>query len=762
MPFEWRAVRNITLGINYRNLVASVTSRDGEAQDCLNVIPREDGSLSKIFGWLRRNSTALNGVPLKMKGFTYRGKNTVAGDTRPGNLGLANDGADFTRRLAEYPGFLLITEATAYVWNPPTEAFVEVPTLPPGVSISPNTKPTIVIAQDNCYIVGWADFNLRFDPVDRAFYRWGWEEAQLTNAPAVTAGSGDLISQAIYKYSISFQDFYTGEESKSGEQTIVTTPAGGGGFNIDVSGSVYTGNRHFNTTPGGQSSDVATVLWRTGAGDDSPRFVAILNPGQTTFTDDANAGRDTSLRPFRGLQQDEPRFSALKLFKGSFYALSKSSSSNRLYFSYFDKAPFLERWEPLGFLDLEVPEGDVLTAVGGTDATLLALSQRGTFRISTSATVTQVQRNVQRLPWHVGCVGPAARITVDGWEYFLSERGPYRWREGLTVPQEIGENLLPIFVDPVSGLCKLNEEFKELSECGFDWNTNTVRFMFPIGPDATRVNTHMAYWISADRINGDYRLGWFRQSPIMLAFDLSSSLVGVDGSGNPESPREVKERLVWADEASYVYEYRLSAKRAALGASEIAVTTVDTVPGANVVRVNDTPLFTTGDGLTGMRLEIESQPDANGDTTCEEYNIASNTSNEITIGVPAFIRTPVAGDAVRIGGIQAFWRSWFDHFGEPHQHKTMMEFSLGYQDRNNPNGTININVMAGEFPTNFVRFAQAVMSKFRTKFTVSKTAAYYAYEFSNSIPDELFLVTNFEREVSIVPARRRVVPPVTT
>ncbi len=750
MPFEWKAVANLTLGVNYRNLTESRTSLPGEAQDAQDVVPREDGALMKTFGWLRRTPSALNGKPLACKGFTYRGKNTVAADPRSGNLGLANDGANFTRRVAEYPGFLLLTDATAYVWDPITETFVEVDPAANGFTIEPETKPSIEIAQDNCYVVGWATDNLRFDPTDRRWYKWGWEE--VPGDPVLSPIAGDLIGGATYQYQVSFQDIYTGEESKAGDPVSITIPPGGGGVDVDLSGIVYTGDRHSNSVPGGDASDVALVVWRSGADDNSPRFLDVLEPGVTTLIDDGLV-RETSLKPYRSVQEDEPRFSALKLFKGRFYALSKSLASNRVFFSHFDKAVFFERWRPLDFRDLEVPEGEVLTAIGGTDTTLLVYSQRGSFRGSVSVTPTAQSVGFQRMPWHVGAVGPRARFTVDGWEYFLSERGPYRWREGQTAPQNIGENLLPIFVEPTSGLCKLNPIGKEKSEVNFDWTSNTVVFTFALG-DSEDVNTHMRYWIEAQRINGDYTYGWFRGSPDIQAMDLASSLVGTDAGGFPESPREKKQEIVFADSLGYVYEYRLGQKRGGLDPAEIAVTTVDVLVDNDTITVNDTPLLTTGDGLAGLRLEIESQPDANGETTTEVYTIASNAADEITIN-GTWTRDPVAGDAVRIAGIPAFWRSWFDHFGQPHQHKTMMDFSLGYQDRNNSNGSITVSIGSGEFPTSFSRQSTAVMNKARKKFTVSRTAVYFMYEFSNSIPDELFAITDFDREVEVVPARRK-------
>jgi hypothetical protein len=335
-----------------------------------------------------------------------------------------------------------------------------------------------------------------------------------------------------------------------------------------------------------------------------------------------------------------------------------------------------------------------------------------------------------------------------------TERGPYRWREGRIEPDNIGENLLPIFVDPTSGLCKLNAAGKENSEVNYDWRTNTVAFTFALG-DSEKITDHMRYWISSQLINGDFRLGWFPQSTDMQAFDLTSALVGFD-AGFPESPREKKQEIVWADTDGFLYEYQETAKRGGLDAAETAITTAADPITATQITVVDAVLDGSGpgsDGLKGLRLEIESQPDASGATTTEVYTIVSSTAT--TIDVAAFTRTPVAGDTVRIAGIPAFWRSWYDNFGSPHQHKTMMDFSLGYQDRNNPNGSISIGIGAGEFPTTFSRLSSAGMGKYRKKFTVSRTAVFFMYEFANSIPDELFLITDIDREIELVAGRRK-------
>lgn len=752
MDLTWKPVGNLTLGVNYRNLVASRTSRPGEAQDCLDMLPREDGAIYKTFGWERLTDSALNGVPVAQQGFTYRGKNIPGGTTaRPGNLGLANSGADFTRRQEEYPGYIFLTDTDAYTWDPVTETFITL-TIPGGVSIMTGSKPVIQVVQDNAYIVGWTDFNLRYDPVDRAFYRWGWEAVPGTG-PVLGSIAGTLVANATYQYAVSFLDIYTGEESKMGPLTSITIGASPSGVSVDVSAITYAGTRKFNVGPGTADSDVATVIWRTSADGEDPRFLAILNPGVTSFLDDGVA-REASLKPYRGIQQDEPTFSAIKEFKGRFYALSELSNSNRVYFSSFNKNSFFERWEPLNFRDLPVPDGEVLTAVGGTDSTLLVYGQRGAFRgvISTAGQTQSI--NFQRLPWYVGCVGPAARRTVDGYDYFLSERGPARWREGIAKPQEIGENLLPQFVDPNSGICQLTELVKNLSEVEFDWQAQCVRFIYPIGPDAVRPNTHMAYWISADRVNGDYRLGWFPQSPQIQCMTMTSAIVGIDpDDGFPFSPREVLQSLVWADESGYIYSYGMDLTRGGLLAGEVATGEIDTGSTPTVINTKDT-LYTTGDGMTGLRVEVESVPDSSGNTTTEVRQVVSNTGTSITLDTPlSFI--PAEGATWNVAGIPSFWRSWFDHLGSPHDSKTLMDFSLGYQDRGANQSFINVNIGAGEFPDDFRRFRTANLDRYRRKMTASLTAVYFMYEFSNSKPDQSFLVTDFDREVAMVPGRRR-------
>ncbi len=742
MAFDNAALTQLNLGVNLRGFTGSVTMKDGEAQDARDCLPGTDGRFYKSFGWNRINNAALTGRPVGTLGFTYRGKNntvTGASDTaRPGNLTLADDGADFTRRSDEFSSHLVLTTSTFYYWNASTEAFTSV-SLPGGVSVSLDPKPSFVVFKENVYIVGWTDFNLRYDPTDRVLYLWGWASAPAAPTAAL-AGGGTLISQAIYRYGFSFFDLYTGEETTMSDATALTTTSGTRTAAI-TSVPAYAGSRKFNDLAVATDSDVGVIIWRTNADDETYYFLTTLNPGTTTYTDTGDAV-DTSLRPFRGTMTDEPRFSALLEFKGRLHALSRKSNSNRRYYSSLTTASFVERWEVRAYRDLPVPEGDSLTALGKTDATLLTYTRKGCFRSSVVEGTGTPQFIETRLPWDVGCVGPRARYTVRGWEYFMSDRGPYRWKEGLVDPQWIGENISPQFIDPTSGLCRFSEVYRELTEVGFEWLSDTVRFIYSVD-GSTRPNMHMAYWINAQEQLGDYRLGWWPQSPEIQTMDLSSAIGPLSGGVTPNGNTR-QERLVFGDQNGYMYEYDIGSKRGGLASGEISrgvvaasstVSSLETIGG----------LFTTGDGLKGMQVEVRA---AAGTTQTRE--VSSNTATAIVPTVD-FSTAPASGDTWFVSGIPAYWRSWVDHFGDPQAHKTLLHIYWGFQRTDTSSQQVHGWILdafvgGGDFPTSFDRTRTASLTTYRKKLLVSMTKRFFVYEVANSRPDELFAITSLQRD----------------
>lgn len=759
MPFEHNTLSQLAWGVNLRGLTGGVNFRPGEAQDALDMLPREDGAAYKTFGWTRANDTALSGRPLACIGFTYRGKNNiVSGDTaRGGNFGLADDGADFTRRSNEFSGFLVLTTTTCYRWEPSTEAFVSV-SLPAGVAVDGNRKPVLKMVKENVYIVGWADFNLRYDPTDEALYRWGWESVPI--APGASASSGgSLVGTAEYAYAYAYVDVYTGEETALGAVSTATTTASN--KTVDLTFAAYSGSRHFNDLAVATDSDVGIVVYRAGpdASETEGRrpfyFLTTLNPGTLSYSDTGDAV-DTSLRPWQDTMEDEPNFSALEEFRGRFYALSNAKESNRMYYSDFIDAPFYERWKVRSYLDLPVTEGDTLQAIGATDATVIVHTRKGGYRVNVIETGSTPQHVPTRLPWEAGAVGPAARASRNGWEYWLSERGPYRWREGLLDPQWIGKPIYPLFIDPTSGLCKLSEGARGLAELSYEWFSNTMRFFFPIG-GAEFPNEHWAYWIDAGEALGDPEASWWPQSPKAQCADLSHSIDKLDDEGKPVSPEDRLERFCFADADGYVYEYDLGNLRAGLRPGSLAKGYVRSGSTTSLLNV-DGGIYTAGDGLKGMRIEVLDVSSG----TSEVRTIASNTANTIT-PTEDFDTAFADGDVFYLAGIPAYWKSFPDHFGDPHVQKRMLHLYAGYVRGGTTVGKddalldyrVDFSVGAGEFPQSFKRTRSGQLDKYRKKMLVSLVGTFFVYEGRNFRPDEMFVLTNLQREYEPIPQRRR-------
>jgi hypothetical protein len=304
----------------------------------------------------------------------------------------------------------------------------------------------------------------------------------------------------------------------------------------------------------------------------------------------------------------------------------------------------------------------------------------------------------------------------------------------------------------------LNEGAKELTEVGYDSLYRTVRFTYAVG-DATFPNVHQAYWIDAERINQDFRLGWWPQSPNVQCMDPSVSIGPLDSDGRPPDGTKEIERFVFADSDGYVYEYQRAGRRGGLKDGQLAkgfAGAGSTV--ANLVTLGG--LFTTGDGLRGFRLELLH-------VTTGAVEIRTVESNTATAIVPTrdFDTAPAADDIWWVGGMPCFWRSWADHMGDPHADKTVINFYFGYLPTGSQDDAgsqydeflLDVLVGAGDFPQTFQRTRTAKLSKYRSGFLVNLTKRFFMYEFANSKPDETFLVTNFQREVEIVAAKRTAV-----
>ena len=266
----------LTMGVNLKGLVGSVTMKPGEATIAQDVMYRDDGAFMKHWGWLRRNVTALGGTVYGIKGFSYKGKNSP--DVRAGNYG-ANDGANFTKRLDFYSGVVALTDTQLLRWDAATEAFVAVSLVASGITVDPNPKPTIIVTNDLVYIVGWGDTNIKYDPVDELAYGWGWDFAPGATGAIAGAYVGPFLIRGRYRYWCSFINLFTGEESAlqavdfAGDDFIDLDGAQAVTLTLQSYGVDLGGDRHYNDGVADANEDIGIVIYRGEFDQNVPFFL---------------------------------------------------------------------------------------------------------------------------------------------------------------------------------------------------------------------------------------------------------------------------------------------------------------------------------------------------------------------------------------------------------------------------------------------------------------------------------------------------------
>jgi len=722
----------------------------GEALDAQDILFRSDGAFYKHWGWERLNPTAATARIVGIKGFTYKGKNAPAtGTARPGNFGIANDGANYTRRDAFYTSAIVLTELQCLFWNPATNALVNV-ALPGGVAIDLDPKPTMLVFQNNVYIFGWADQNLRYDPCDRALYIMGWDNVPANAGHTGVVAGGTLQENATYRYRLSWVDLYTGEEGELSAEYAQTTTAVNRTITLD-NFIAYAGNRYYVDGVDLTDQDIGIVVYRTDANAETYYFLDLVNPGlaAATVTDNGLA-TDHSLRADVRDYADLPRLNFATEFGTQLWGVSWDENVARVYYNDFrSEKSFWTRWDPRNFRELPLQDGEVLTAVQKTVEGVLVFSNISAYfmDISPSVETGLIDMSLTPTEWSIGCIAPKATEFVDGWLYWLSDRGPYRWRPG-SDPEWIGKNLLPMFIDNESGLCKLTETLRLESEVLYDPDSDMIRFLFPCGPGATILNRHLMYWRHAAQFNEDPASGWVFASAQAQCLDYTNVFEGLIG-GVPITPFDKRNRCLFGDADGYIYEYDPASRRGALPGGVPAWGDVQAGSGVNLI-VTVGGLYVNGDDMAGMRLEV-----VHADGTIDVRAVATNTNINIVPDV-AFSQDPTGGTWY-VGGIPAQWRSWVDHAGEPSSHKDMTHLYYGF-NLEDPAGvaTIDATVSVGqEWPTVATRSRATTLDAYRDKMLVCRTGRFFTYELSNTRPDEQFMVSYIETEMAVLEAKRR-------
>jgi len=744
---------NLTRGLNLWSTAGGIVMQPGEATDAQDVLPRIDGAIFKHWGWRRLNDTALGTRIIAIKGFSYKGKNNdpVAigpNPARGGNFGLADDGAIYTRRDDFYTAGIVLTETECWYWDPATELLAGPVALPAGVVVNPDPKPTITVHKNNAYIVGWATANLRFDPVDRVLYIWGWVNPPANAGHTGLQAGGTLVADATYRYRLSWVDMFTGEESGLSVEYAATTTAANRTVLLD--GFVaYIGLRHFIDLVNLTNEDVGVVVYRTDPDEFKYFFLALVPPALAAATlNDNGLAVSYDLKADTRVLQEPPVMNTMTEFKGLWWGVSWVENWARVYFNDFrGENSYWERWDPRDYRELPLQEGETITAVEGIEKQLVALTSIGAHALfpSPNFQLGTIDITNNPLQWEVGCVGPRAKIQAGGYLYFLSDRGPYRWRPGMLKPEWLGKGILPMFLDPETDLCQMNAETKLDAEIGYDGDADALRFIFPCGASPF-LNRHLIYPLQAEAMNGDPASGWIFASTHAQALEYTNVFGPLTG-GFPVTPFDRPNYCVFSDELGYLYEYDPRLVRGGVPAGFPATGVVQAGSAVNLI-VTLGVLPVVGDGLAGALVEV-----VYADGTTETRRVAANTATDITPDLN-FSADPI-GATWYVGGIPSYWRSWIDHMDDPTSHKTVLHLHVGF-NREFATGdqVIAFNVYAGdEWATDIQQVRTGSLTKYRSKEMISWTARYFMWEFANSHPDEPFMISFFEPELKPVGKR---------
>jgi hypothetical protein len=512
----------------------------------------------------------------------------------------------------------------------------------------------------------------------------------------------------------------------------------------------YAGTRHFTDAVNLTNNDVGIVVYRSDPDGQELFFLDLVNPGlaAASLTDNGLAV-DYSFRADTRTFEDAPVMNTFTEYRGMWWGISWVNNWARVFYNDFKgQNSFWERWDTRDYRELPLQEGETLTGVEGIDKQLVALTSKSAHALSIfpNTKVGTVDISNTPLDWEVGCVGPKAKTQAGGYLYFLSDRGPYRWRPGMIKPEWIGRGLLPLFIDPQTDLCQLNEETKLNSEVVYDGDADVLRFVFPCGATAT-LNRHLMYPMQAERMNQDPASGWIFASTLAQALDFSNVFGPLSG-GFPITPFDRSDRCLFSDELGYLYEYDPALQRGGVPSAGDATGVVQAGSGVSLV-ITAGGLYNTGDGLAGALLEIVYT-----DGTIETRTIASNTATDIVPSIPLG-QDPTDGTWY-IGGIPAYWRSWIDSAGDPTEHKSCIHLHVGFnREFTSGDQVIDFNVYASnEWATDIQVVRTGRLTKWREKRLVSYTGRYFMWEFANTRPDEPFMISFFEPE--LIPAAKRI------
>lgn len=252
----------------------------------------------------------------------------------------------------------------------------------------------------------------------------------------------------------------------------------------------------------------------------------------------------------------------------------------------------------------------------------------------------------------LGCISHDSWAEIDGFAYWLSDRGPVRWREGMPEPQLFGGAIQAVFTDPNDPDYILRDKVSLLAEDaqGVHYPARQ-QYLLAVRTKASRggcdlvlvYNYFFDTWDFVRVRNEIVRWSWAVDdagADILLCTDTFGATYRwdsgeTDGAGTP------------------TLQGRLRGVATAVGTATLSDSAADFYDNSN-----DPSFSTDALDLDGAYVEIVAGPGVG-----QIRRIEANTTSQLIFSQP-WVESPVADESIyEIGGIDFRWRSKFGNLG---------------------------------------------------------------------------------------------------
>lgn len=336
-----------------------------------------------------------------------------------------------------------------------------------------------------------------------------------------------------------------------------------------------------------------------------------------------------------------------------------------------------EEFGILNVFNVESGEGEPITGLGVLFDRLYIFKRTAIYVLSGFG---EADFQIQQLSAGLGCISHFSIIAIDGWLYWLSERGPYR-TNGSDF-EWIGEAIYPTFQ-------ALSKASVDTANAGH--NRDRQQVWFAMRTSSTGTNDRVLVYDYGMKVWSLFTNLW----PQVL-----EGIVDDTGTN----------RIFWGDDYGFVWRGDTSNSFNQGDLGEVG-TTFGTLSATGLagsfVTITVTGAFAataTNDGWKGSRIIV-----IDSDGTESEGRILTSTSTVLTIDktLAQLGFTPASGDGYRVGSITAYWKTKPFALVEPGMYARTEETEVEgifRLDNNTPVSLTQVRIevsVATEFSTTF-------------------------------------------------------------